>query len=157
MPVPTSDEFREAMARLPTGVTVVAAPSADGPLGATANAVASLSLDPPTMLASLDLASRTLAAIRVARRFGISVLGSGHEALARSFATKAPHSEKWADVAWRERAGVPIVDDVPLWLACELTAEHEAGDHVILVGGVGEVGSDGGEPLVFHGGSYRPL
>ena len=145
------------MALLPTGVTVVTAASTDGPLGATANAVASLSLDPPTMLASLDVGSRTLGAIRLAGRFGISVLGGGHEALARSFATKAPHTEKWADVAWRERAGVPVVDDVPLWLACEVVASHEVGDHVILIGSVEAVGSDGGEPLVFHRGAYRPL
>ena len=95
---PTPDQFREAMAALPTGVTVVSAPAPDGPVGATANAVTSLSLEPPLMLAALDDGSRTLAAIRAARRFGVSVLGAGQEEVARAFATKAPHAEKWADV-----------------------------------------------------------
>jgi flavin reductase (DIM6/NTAB) family NADH-FMN oxidoreductase RutF len=157
MSAPPSDEFRQAMAHLPTGVTVVTAPSAGGPLGATANAVASLSLEPPTMLASLDLGSRTLSAIRTAGRFGISVLGEGQESIARSFATKAPHAEKWADVGWTEHAGVPIVDGVPLWVACELGEVHDAGDHVILTGPVAGHGSDGGAPLVFHRGAYRSL
>ena len=145
------------MARLPTGVTVVTAPSPEGPLGATANAVASLSLDPPTTFASLDLGSRTLAAIRAARRFGISVLGSTQEQVARAFATKAPHHEKFLDVPWSERSGVPVLDGVPLWVACELRGEHDGGDHAILLGAAVEVGGAGGQPLVFHRGTYRPL
>jgi flavin reductase (DIM6/NTAB) family NADH-FMN oxidoreductase RutF len=154
---PTSEEFRRALAHLPTGVTVVTAPAVDGPLGATANAVTSLSLDPPLMLACLDLGSRTLGAVREAERFGISVLGSDQEPVARAFATKAPHSEKWADVPWAERGGVPILEGVALWIACELREEHPGGDHVILVGAVDELGAGGGEPLVFHGTDYRAL
>lgn len=155
MSAPTTDEFRRALAHLPTGVTVVSAPGPSGPLGATANAVTSLSLDPPLMLACLDLGSRTLGAIRSEGRFGISVLGAGQESVARAFATKAPHAEKWADVPWAERARVPILDGVPLWIACELRETHEAGDHVILVGSVVDLGDEGGDPLVFHAGAYR--
>jgi flavin reductase (DIM6/NTAB) family NADH-FMN oxidoreductase RutF len=155
--MPSPEEFRRMMAELPTGVTVVSAPGPDGPLGATANAVASLSLDPALMLASLDLTSRTLGAVREAGQFGISVLGRGHEATARAFATKAPHAEKWADVPWTEHAGVPIVDGVPTWVACVLRSEHDGGDHAILVGSVVELGGERGDPLVFHRGSYRAL
>lgn len=154
---PTPDQFREAMAALPTGVTVVSAPAPDGPLGATANAVTSLSLEPPLMLAALDDGSRTLAAIRAARRFGVSVLGAGQEEVARAFATKAPHAEKWADVPAHDHDGVPIVAGGPAWVACELDAVHEGGDHTILIGAVVALDVAGGEPLVFHGGGYRPL
>jgi len=152
---PSSDEFRRAMAHLPTGVTVVSALAPGGPLGATANAVSSLSLEPPLMLAALDVGSRTLGAVREAGSFGVNVLGGGHEELARAFATKAPHDEKWANVAWSERAGVPIIDGIPLWVACEVRESLPAGDHVVLVGTVVEVGADGGEALVFHRGAYR--
>lgn len=157
MAAPTTDEFRRAMAHLPTGVTVVSAPAPGGPLGATANAVTSLSLDPALMLAALDLGSRTLGAVREAGRFGVSVLGVGQEAVARAFATKAPHAEKWADVRWGERAAVPVLEGVPLWLACGLERTHDAGDHVILIGSVLELGGEGGDPLVFHGGAYGAL
>lgn len=145
------------MAQLPTGVTVVTASATEGPLGATANAVASLSLDPPTMLASLDRASRTLTAIRAAGRFGISVLGSTQERIARAFATKAPHHEKFLDVPWSDRSGAPVLDGVPLWVACELGDEYDGGDHAILLGSVVELGGEGGTPLLFHGGTYRAL
>jgi flavin reductase (DIM6/NTAB) family NADH-FMN oxidoreductase RutF len=154
---PKAADFRRAMAHLPTGVTVVSAPGAGGPLGATANAVTSLSLEPPLMLACLDLGSRTLAAVREAGRFGVSVLGAGQEPVARAFATKAPHAEKWADVPAIDHDGVPIVGGGPLWMVCDLQEAHEGGDHVILVGSVVALGDDGGAPLVFHGGAYRPL
>lgn len=157
MTEPTLEEFRSAMSHLPTGVTVVTAPAPAGPLGATANAVTSLSLDPPLMLASLDLGSRTLGAVREARRFGISVLGAGQADIAQALATKAPHPEKWADVPWTDRDGVPIVDGCPLWVACGLRDAHDGGDHVILTGTVQALGAPGGDPLVFWQGAYRGL
>lgn len=156
-PRPDPAEFRAAMARLPTGVTVVSAAGAEGPAGATANAVASLSIEPMLMLACLDRGSRTLLAVQAANRFGISVLHAGQEELARAFATKAPLPDKWRGVAWRERGGIPAIDDALVWIACELRDVIAGGDHVIVTGEVADLASGDGEPLVFHRGAYRPL
>ncbi len=151
------EEFRAAMAAMPTAVTVVTAMSDNGPHGATANAVASVSLQPPLMLASLDRGSRTLGVIESTGRFGINVLAAGHERLARGFAEKGPVADKWDGVEWKERAGVPELDGVVLWLACDLRDLHDGGDHVIATGHVLEADAPGGEPLLFHAGSYRPF
>ncbi|HEX3736503.1 MAG TPA: flavin reductase family protein [Solirubrobacterales bacterium] len=145
------------MAHFPTGVTVVATSAADGPAGATANAVSSLSIEPMLMLACLDRGSRTLLAVQAANRFSVSVLHDGQEAIARSFATKAPTPEKWAGVAWGERDGLPAIDDALLWVACDLEDVVAAGDHVILTGAVTDLTTAHGTPLIFHGGTYRPL
>jgi flavin reductase (DIM6/NTAB) family NADH-FMN oxidoreductase RutF len=145
------------MASLPTGVTVVAASGAEGPAGATANAVCSLSIEPMLMLACLDRGSRTLLAVQAADRFGVSVLHKGQEGVARTFATKAPVAEKWEGVAWSERAGVPAIDDALVWVACELRDVISAGDHVIVTGEVTELVATEGDPLVFYGGEYLPL
>jgi flavin reductase (DIM6/NTAB) family NADH-FMN oxidoreductase RutF len=145
------------MAFVPTGVTVVSAAGADGPAGATANAVTSLSLDPPLMIACFDRGSRTLGFATEAGRFGISVLRADHAEQARMFASKSPHEEKWRDVPWSERSGVPILDRALVWTACELEAVHEGGDHVIAVGRIVELGVDAGAPLVFFRGAYRSL
>ena len=145
------------MASLPTGVTVVSASGAEGPAGATANAVCSLSIEPMLMLACLDRGSRTLLAVQAADRFGISVLHAGQEGIARTFATKAPVAEKWAGVAWSERDGIPAIDDPLVWIACELRDVVAAGDHVIVTGAVTGLAVGSGEPLVFHGGTYQPL
>jgi flavin reductase (DIM6/NTAB) family NADH-FMN oxidoreductase RutF len=157
MPSPAPEEFRRAMSSLPTGVTIVSALGGDGPAGATANAVASLSLDPPLMLAALDRGSRTLPVVDAAGTFAVNVLRAEHADLARSFATKAPHTEKWRERAWSERAGTPVLDDALAWVACELRDRHEGGDHVVLIGEVVELDSSDGEPLVFWAGSYRGL
>jgi 3-hydroxy-9,10-secoandrosta-1,3,5(10)-triene-9,17-dione monooxygenase reductase component len=145
------------MAKLPTGVTIIATSGEDGPAGATANAVSSLSIDPMLMLACLDRGSRTLLAVQAADRFSVSVLHGGQERVARSFATKAPIAEKWAGVAWSERDGLPAIDDALLWVACDLQDVITAGDHVILTGAVTDLTTATGAPLVFHGGVYRPL
>jgi 3-hydroxy-9,10-secoandrosta-1,3,5(10)-triene-9,17-dione monooxygenase reductase component len=149
--------FRAAMAMLPTGVTVVTASGPEGPAGATANAVCSLSIEPMLMLACLDRGSRTLLAVQAANRFGISVLHAGQEEIARAFATKAPVADKWDGVAWSERGGIPAIDDALAFVACDLRDVIAGGDHVIVTGEVTALETSEGDPLVFHGGEYRPL
>jgi flavin reductase (DIM6/NTAB) family NADH-FMN oxidoreductase RutF len=157
MSPPDPARFRAAMGLLPTGVTVVSASGPEGPAGATANAVCSLSIEPMLMLACLDRGSRTLLAVQAANRFGISVLHAGQEEIARSFATKAPVADKWDDVVWRERDGVPAIDEALAWIACDLRDVIAGGDHVIVTGEVRDLEAREGNPLVFSGGEYRPL
>jgi flavin reductase (DIM6/NTAB) family NADH-FMN oxidoreductase RutF len=157
MSPPDQASFRAAMGMLPTGVTIVTATGPEGPAGATANAVSSLSIEPMLMLACLDRGSRTLLAVQAANRFGISALHAGQEEIARSFATKAPVAEKWQGVGWSERDGVPAIDDALVFVSCELRDVIAGGDHVIVTGEVSALDSAAGTPLVFHGGEYRPL
>jgi flavin reductase (DIM6/NTAB) family NADH-FMN oxidoreductase RutF len=156
-PTVEPEALRAAMSRFPTGVTVVTAIGPGGPAGATANAVASVSLEPPMMLACLDLGSRTLVAVEHARAFGINVLAADQAELARRFSTKDPHPEKWEGIAWEERAGVPAIGGALMLLACKLGEVHQTGDHVIATGSVLELEAGDGRPLIFHGGEYRPL
>ena len=100
--LPSRAELRSAMSRFPTGVTVITALTDDGPAGLSANAVTSLSLDPPLMLACVDRGSRTLRALEQAGRFGVNVLAGDAAELAVGFASKAPTVEKWTDVGWSE-------------------------------------------------------
>ncbi|MGH2990002.1 MAG: flavin reductase family protein [Solirubrobacterales bacterium] len=151
------ESFRRAMSRLPTGVTVVTAFGADGHSGLTANAVVSLSLDPPLMLACLDRGSRTLRAVEHAGRFGVTVLASDQANVARAFSTKAEMHEKWEGIEWRERDGIPALDGGVAWVACELRDVLAGGDHVIVTGAVLDVAAGGGDPLVFFEGAYMGL
>jgi flavin reductase (DIM6/NTAB) family NADH-FMN oxidoreductase RutF len=151
------EDLRAAMSRFPTGVTVVTATGPAGAAGATANAVASLSLEPPMMLACLDLGSRTLIAVEHARRFAVNVLAGDQAELARRFSTKDPHPEKWEGVPSTERAGTPMIEGSAIWLACDLAEVHGGGDHAIVTGLVTDVETREADPLIFHGGDYRPL
>ena len=154
---PDPASFRAAMGMLPTGVTIVTATGPDGPAGATANAVSSLSIEPMLMLACLDRGSRTLLAVQAANRFGVSVLRAGQEEIARGFATKAPVAEKWQGIGWSDRDGLPAIDDALVFVACDLRDVIAGGDHVIVTGEVGALEAAEGDPLVFHGSEYRPL
>ena len=124
------------MARFPTGVTIVTAPTADGPAGLAANAVTSLSLEPPLMLACLDRGSRTLRAVEGAGRFGINVLGAGTEELARSFGRKLPMPEKWDGVGYADSEGLPRLDAAIVFIACTMRDVLAGGDHVVVTGEV---------------------
>ena len=150
---PDPARFRAAMAMLPTGVTDASAASgADGPAGATANAVCSLSIEPMLMLACLDRGSRTLLAVQAADRFGVSVLHAGQEAIARAFATKAPGRRRSGTASrWSERDGIPAIDDALAFVACDLRDVIAGGDHVIVTGAVTDLETSEGDPLVFHG------
>ena len=156
MPV-SPDEFRAALAAYATGVTVVTAIGDNGPSGATANAVTSLSLDPPMMLACLDRGSRTLTSVRAQGRFGVNALAAGQQELARRFSGKDAEAEKWESVEWSESDQLPRLAGGLLWVSCELRDLIDGGDHLILTGNVLEAESREGEPLLFHHGAYRDL
>ena len=145
------------MSGFPTGVAIVTALADGEPAGATVNAVTSLSLDPPLMLAALDRGSRTLRAIERAGLFGINGLLAGQGELARAFASKNPVAEKWTGVGWHEADGSPRIDGGGVWVACGLESVIPAGDHVIVTGSVQKVEPSNDPPLVFVRGEYRAL
>jgi flavin reductase (DIM6/NTAB) family NADH-FMN oxidoreductase RutF len=156
MPV-SPEQFRAALSAYATGVTVVTAIGENGPSGATANAVTSLSLDPPMMLACLDRGSRTLNAVRAQGRFGVNALPAGQEELARRFAGKGAETDKWESVEWSESEELPRLPGALMWVACELRDLIDGGDHLILTGNVLAAESREGQPLLFHRGDYRDL
>ena len=148
--------FRAVMGRFATGVTVVTATGARGPVGMTANAVCSLSLDPLLLLVCFDNHARTLNVVRETRRFGVNVLAAGQEPLARLFASKSPEHEKFDEVPHHSHDGIPVLAGVHAWVACRLQDLMPGGDHTIGIGAVTDLDHDpDGDPLVFFRGEYR--
>jgi flavin reductase (DIM6/NTAB) family NADH-FMN oxidoreductase RutF len=143
------------MGRLATGVTVVTATSPDGPVGMTANAVCSLSLDPLLLLVCFDNEARTLPVVREVGRFGVNVLRAEQEALARLFASKRPESEKFAGVPHTVHDGIPVIEGALAWVGCRLERVIPGGDHTIGIGAVEAAEAGHGEPLLWFRGSYR--
>jgi flavin reductase (DIM6/NTAB) family NADH-FMN oxidoreductase RutF len=147
--------YRSVMGHLATGVTVVTAAGPSGPVGMTANAVCSLSLDPLLLLVCFDNESRTLPVVRDRRRFGVNVLKSGQEDLARLFASKAPEDAKFAGVAHSVHDGIPVLDGALAWVGCRLERLVPGGDHTIGIGAVEAAESGSGSPLLFFRGAYH--
>jgi 3-hydroxy-9,10-secoandrosta-1,3,5(10)-triene-9,17-dione monooxygenase reductase component len=123
----------------------------------TANAVSSLSLEPPLMLVSFALTARTLASVRHSGRFGVHFLAHEQEELAARFASKLPEAQKFEGLEWEERDGVPALDGCLAGIACEVRDLLPGGDHVIGVGEVTSLWTHDGDPLVFYRGGYWSL
>ena len=151
------DRFRAVMGHFATGVAVVTVDTTDGPQGMTANAVASLSLDPVLVLVCFDNGARTLPEVERAKRFGVNVLASDQEHLARRFASK--EDSKFADIPHTVHDGIPVLDGALAWVGCELERLVPGGDHTIGIGAVhaAELGGEGIEPLVWFRGGYGAL
>lgn len=151
-----SVEFRRVLGHLPTGVTVVASvdPRSDTPCGLTANAVTSVSLEPPLVLVCVDRAADTHACIEAAGFFSINILMAEQEGLARRFAAWDV-AEKFRDVPFRTVAtGAPVIENVLAWVDCWTHAAYPGGDHTIYVGEVVAADARPGLPLVFYRGGY---
>jgi 3-hydroxy-9,10-secoandrosta-1,3,5(10)-triene-9,17-dione monooxygenase reductase component len=147
-------DYRDAIGHFATGVCVV---TCDGPAGLTTNAVTSLSLDPLLLLVCFDNDSRTLPAVRKSKRFAVNVLAADQAQLARVFASKRMHAEKFEAVTHAIENGVPVLDGALAWIACDLQELLPGGDHTIGIGAVTHAWADPEprEPLVFFRGAYR--
>jgi flavin reductase (DIM6/NTAB) family NADH-FMN oxidoreductase RutF len=155
MKVVEPGHFRAVMGNFVTGVTVITATSETGPVGMTANAVASLSLEPLLLLVAFDNTARTLGVVREQARFGVNVLAAGQEELARLFASKAPEDAKFAGVPHTVHDGIPVIDGVLAWVGCRLEQLIPGGDHTIGIGAVESAEAGDGSPLLWFRGEYR--
>jgi flavin reductase (DIM6/NTAB) family NADH-FMN oxidoreductase RutF len=149
------DRFRSVMGHFATGVTVVTVSTPDGPVGMTANAVCSLSLEPLLLLVAFDNEARTLPAVGESGRFGVNVLAAGQEQLARLFASKLPEREKFAGIAHTVHDGIPVIEGVLAWVGCRLERLVPGGDHTIGIGAVEAAEAGSGKPLLWFRGAYR--
>ncbi len=153
-------EARGALRMFAGGVTIVTTRSDESVYGITVTSFASVSLDPPIILASINNESQISDGIVDARFFAVTVLDRSQEALARQFAASIPAHEKFAGVAIRsELTGAPLIDGGLAWFDCALDRTLVVATHTIMFGRVLRAGArdGGGEPLVYHDRGYRHL
>jgi 3-hydroxy-9,10-secoandrosta-1,3,5(10)-triene-9,17-dione monooxygenase reductase component len=136
-------------------VTVVIAERGEEPAGMTLNAFSSVSLDPLLVLVSLGRGSRTLAAVRAARRLSISLLAREQRQAAVDFASPgAPFPWRWTQ---RAHDGLLVVEGAIATLHCTVARLTPAGDHDLVLGAVHGITHRGGEPLLVHRGRFGGL
>jgi flavin reductase (DIM6/NTAB) family NADH-FMN oxidoreductase RutF len=145
--------FRNVLGHVPTGVAVLTAHAASGPVGMAANSLTSVSLEPPMLLVCPARSSTTWPLIRSSGSFCVNVMASHHEPLCRQFAMR--DEDRFAGVAWHPRPSGPALDDAVAWIECALRDEHEAGDHTIALADVTAIEAAAQPlPLVFFRGRY---
>jgi 3-hydroxy-9,10-secoandrosta-1,3,5(10)-triene-9,17-dione monooxygenase reductase component len=151
---PDSATYRTVLGHFATGVTIVTALDGDTPVGMACNSFTSVSLDPPLVLWCAAKSSSTWPQMRDSGGFAVNVLAEDGEPTCRVFATKGV--DRFEGVTHhRAVTGAPILADALAYIDCETFAEHDAGDHVIVVGKVVELGyATEGKPLLFYRGGY---
>jgi flavin reductase (DIM6/NTAB) family NADH-FMN oxidoreductase RutF len=149
--------FRAVLGRYCSGVTVITALGPDGPLGLTCQSFSSLSLDPPLVLFSPARTSTTWPRIREVGRLCVNVLAEGHSGLSAAMARSG--TDKFAGVRWGTSAhGAPRLEGAVAWLDCVVEAEHDGGDHTIVVAAVHELSAGpSARPLLYYRGQYATL
>ena len=149
----TSLDFKQALGRFASGVTVVSVQSDGSPVGMTASAFVSVSLDPPLVLVSVAKKAKMHAHLSAGLAWTASVLGAGQDRISNQFAGFGQGEPEWLDdTGWAPRLRGSVA-----WVACTPFAAHEAGDHTLFVGRVESVGFTEGAPLLYFSGTYRSL
>ena len=145
---------RQVMGRFATGVTLLTTRFDEGVLGMTANAVMSLSLEPPLVVVSVDKKNSMHECLIQGKCFALNMLRADQEEISRRFAVSGPKDFSGLRLTAAE-TGAPILVDAIAFVDCKLVEILSGGDHDMFVGEpvAGEVRD--GEPLLFYGGEYR--
>lgn len=156
MPI-TKNQFRAALGRFASGVTVVTAKDADGRLhGITVSAFCSVSIEPPLCLVCIEKNAGSHDAFETGKPFVVNILSADQQHVSDRFASRLPN--KFEGISFR--AGLddlPILTDALANLECVLKYSYEAGDHTIFVGEIENAHVSDGKPLIYFHGKYRKI
>ena len=157
----TATDFRKAMGAFATGVTIITVDLEGTVHGMTANAFASVSLDPMLVLVCVDHTTRTHAHLHAKKRFGINVLAEEQRAISEYYA-RPERTHENAEVEAgarfdRTRHGTPMLHGSLAYLECRLHSAEVAGDHTIFIAEVEDVILREGNPLLFFRAKYRKV
>jgi 3-hydroxy-9,10-secoandrosta-1,3,5(10)-triene-9,17-dione monooxygenase reductase component len=152
--------FRRTLGHYASGITIVGGMVNALPVGFPCQSFHSVSITPPLVSLSVMQSSSRWPKIRATGQFSVSVLSDRQRHISDNLAR--PAADTWAAIDWNiTRDGNPIIASALIWLDCKLYAEHDAGDHVIVIGQVHDMSSidstDAKTPLLYFKGKYHQL
>jgi len=147
-------QFRNAMGKFATGITVVATDVAGEVHGMTANAFMSVSLNPKLVVISIAEKAQMLEKIKQSKKFSVNILAADQQELSMIFAGQ---SKSQQEVAFDRLDGIPVLPGAVGQITCEVSAEYVEGDHTLFVGRVTHINLEDSDPLIYFSGKYRRL
>ena len=155
----STELFRSAWRKFPTGVTVITTDNEGGGVhGMTAVSALSVSTEPPMVLVSVGRQRQTFGNLEREGRFGLNFLSDEQTDWAEYFAL--PPGERGSEPPGSYRlaeSGVGIIEGSLAFMDCHVVAKHDAGDHMLFVGQVEAAEGRDGSPLVYLEGEYLSL
>ncbi|HVF52405.1 MAG TPA: flavin reductase family protein [Actinomycetota bacterium] len=152
----SEEDFKNALRKFASGVTVVTVSSESGLHGMTASSFASVSLAPPLILVCIDKTSRTRELLSERGAFAVNVLAAGQEVVSRGFSRRGekPFEDSGYAIG---KSGAPLLSGTIAWLECDTHQIFDAGDHEIVIGAVRACSWVDTDPLIYFDGAYRSL
>jgi flavin reductase (DIM6/NTAB) family NADH-FMN oxidoreductase RutF len=157
-PAQITAEFKRAMRRVASTVTIISTADADGIRhGMTATAVSSIAADPPSLLICVNHSASIHAPLTQRGRFCLNVLTTQHEELVAAFSGKLKGDARFEVGEWRNEAcGTPYLHEAQCNLFCDVDTVVPYGTHSIVIGRVSAVVvGEGVCPLVYADGGLR--
>ena len=149
------EAFRKAMRRVASTVNVISIYVEGQPMGITATAVSSISLDPPSLLVCINRAASLHAPMGDMSHFRVNVLHRDQEAIARMFADRSQHALRFSAGWDLDSSGAPRLVDAQATILCRRIDSHSFGTHSIFIGVVEEAAARSEvEPLIYLDGRY---
>ena len=149
------NEFRFALGKFVTGITIVTCKGKNGPIGITANSFASLSLSPPLVLWSPAKASKRHDTFLEAEKFTIHIASEDQIELCKRFSKSADGGDA---VNWGfNNDGEAFIKNCSARFECIKYNHFDGGDHSIILGEVKKFETTDHKPLVYWGGAYTKL
>lgn len=158
-PVVGNAEFRAAMSGMAATVGVVTARRGDEQIGRTVTSLLSLSLNPPTLLVSIDIMSRLADLIAKTGGFSLALLADDQQEVADAFAGHVEPGARFGNAQWSQwPSGHPMLMGAVTALDCDVIGSIETGTHVLFAGAVIEAESNTGRsPLLWQRHGYHGL
>lgn len=155
------DQFKDSMRHLAGAMSVITVGRADDRTGFTATSVSSLSIDPPSVLVSLNRNSSSWPVLQRYGKFAVNVLAHDQHDIADRFAGRGGvkgaqryHGANWAELV----TGASALSDALTVLDCELDEAIDRHSHSILIGRVRAITVRGeARPLLYWHGAYRQI
>jgi flavin reductase (DIM6/NTAB) family NADH-FMN oxidoreductase RutF len=154
------DEFKHAMRRWASTVTIITTKVDDFIYGLTVTSFSSLSANPPEVFIGINKQTRSHPLIEASGIYCVNFLTPELKYISDRFAGRHPDEERFKGVRYRfEATGAPVLDDALAFLDCRVVRAFDAGDHTIFIGEVMASGvqRDDIAPLLYVDGKYRYL
>jgi len=138
----SAGDFRSAMRRLAGGVSVITAGRGRDISGMTVTSVSSLSVEPSSLIVSVNRMASSFPLIRRYGFLGVNILSADQLEIAERFTGKdgTKGAERFAGAKWFTRAsGVPLLAGALAAIDCEVDEVVERHSHAIVIGRVLDV------------------
>lgn len=155
MTLTLNENFRLAMRRFTSTVTIVSTSVNGERHGMTATAVTSVCMDPPALLVCVNRSGRLHEMLASCQDFCINVLHADQSDVSKIFA-QAHSLERFAHGDWLENAsGVPVLRDAQVTIFCKKALAVSYGSHAVFFGDVQQVNvREDISPLLYQNGDY---